>query len=230
MRKLNSRSAIYEYTSIVGKALSSSSRLELLDLLCQGEKSVEALAELAGLNVKITSAHLKVLKTARLVEGRRDGRFIYYRVVDHSVAAFWSKFRDLAQSRFLEIQQIVKQFASDPASMCSYDRKTLLKQAKEGDVIVLDVRPREEYAAGHIPYARSIPLVELKKHLSTLDPSKEVVAYCRGPYCVLSSDAVELLRKKGFRATKITDGISEWLAAGFKIENGERTSARRSRA
>jgi len=215
------KSAIYEYTALVGKALSSPSRLELLDLLCQGEKSVEVLAEQAGLNVKITSAHLKVLKAARLVETNRSGRFIYYRAADHAVAAFWAKFRDLAQSRFLEIQQLIKQLGSDASSLHSYDRKTLLRQAKKGDVIVIDVRPKEEYASGHLPFARSIPLAELKKRLSTLDPSKEVVAYCRGPYCVLSHEAVELLKKRGFRASRMNDGVSDWLAAGLPVEQGE---------
>lgn len=221
MKNKSLKAAIYEHTALVGKALSSPSRLELLDLLCQSEKSVDALAEQAGLNVKITSAHLKVLKAARLVEARRDGRFIYYRAADRAVATFWAKFRDLAQSRFLEIQQIAKAFDSDPDSMCPYDRKTLLKQAREGDVVVIDVRPSEEYVAGHLPYARSVPLAELKKRLATLDPSKEVVAYCRGPYCVLSHEAVELLRKKGFRATRISDGVSDWLAAGLPIEQSK---------
>lgn len=222
MKKRNPKTAIYEYTSLVGKALSSPSRLELLDLLCQGEKSVEALAGQAGLNVKITSAHLKVLKAARLVVAHRAGRFIYYRAADPAVGAFWAKLRTLAESRFLEIQKIAGQFIPDSTEMSPYDRKTLLRKARDGDVIVIDVRPPEEFAAGHFPYARSMPLSELKKHLATLDPGKEVVAYCRGPYCVLSHEAVGVLRKKGFRASRTRDGVSEWLAAGLPIEkNGE---------
>ncbi|MBI2707631.1 MAG: metalloregulator ArsR/SmtB family transcription factor [Proteobacteria bacterium] len=221
MTSINSKAEIYKYTALVGKALSSPSRLELLDLLCQGEKSVEALANQAGLNVKITSAHLKVMKAARIVETHRDGRFIYYRIVDKTVAAFWAKFRDLAQRRFLEIQQLVKLLNLDSSSLQPYDRKSLLKQARKGDVIVIDVRPIEEYSAGHLPYARSIPLSELKKKLSTLDPTKEVVAYCRGPYCVLSHEAVELLKKNGFRASRMSDGVSDWLAAGLPVEQSE---------
>ena len=221
MSEKNPKTAIYEYTALVGKALSSPSRLELLDLLCQGEKSVEILAEKAGLNVKITSAHLKVLKTARLVEFRRDGRFIHYRATDPAVTSFWVKFRNLAESRFLEIQQIAKQFISSTDQICPYDRKTLLRRAKDGDVVVIDVRPQEEFLAGHLPFARSMPLAELKKRLSTLDPKKEIVAYCRGPYCVLSHEAVEILQKKGFRASRITDGVIDWLAAGLPVEKCE---------
>ena len=171
-----------------------------------------------GLNVKITSAHLKVLKTARLVESRRDGRFIHYCATDPAVTSFWVNFRNLAESRFLEIQQIAKQFISSAGQMCPYNRKTLLKRAKDGDVVVIDVRPKEEYSAGHLPYARSIPLAELKKRLSTLNSKKEIVAYCRGPYCVLSHEAVELLQMKGFRASRITDGVSDWGAAGLPVE------------
>ncbi len=221
MNEKNSKIAIYEYTSLVGKALSSPSRLELLDLLCQGEKSVDALAEQAGLNVKITSAHLKVLKTARLVESRRDGRFIHYCATDPAVISLWVKFRNLAESRFLEIQKIAKQFTLGIDHICPYDRRTLLRQAKNGNVIVIDVRPYGEFSAGHLPFARSIPLAELKKHLSTLDPAKEIVAYCRGPYCILSHEAVEFLQKRGFRASRITDGVTDWVTAGLPVERSQ---------
>lgn len=216
--KSSKKNGIYEYTSLVGKALSSPSRLHLLDLLCQGKKSVEMLAEQAGLNVKITSAHLKTLKAARLVESVRDGRFIYYRVADDRVSDFFVKLRNLAHHRFLEVQKMASEFEKNSSDLYPFDRKTLLKQAKNGDVIVIDVRPNDEYTAAHLPYARSIPLSELKKHLSKLDSKKEIVAYCRGPYCVLSHDAVKILRKKGFRATRVTDGVTDWQAAGLPIE------------
>ncbi len=221
MKRTGAKLEIYEHIARVGKALSSSNRLELLDLLCQGEKTVETLAEQAELNVKITSAHLKVLKAARLIENQRSGRYIYYRVADQAVVAFWAKFRDLAQSRLLEIQQLMNQLNSGQNSLVGYNRKTLLRQAKASEVIVIDVRSPDEYASAHLPYSRSLPLQELKKKLSTLDPKKEIVAYCRGPYCVLSHQAVDYLKSKGFRASKIDDGVSDWVAAGLPIEQGK---------
>lgn len=222
MKRTGTKLEIYEHIARVGKALSSSSRLELLDLLCQGEKTVETLAEQAELNIKITSAHLKVLRAARLIENQRRGRYICYRVADQAVVAFWAKFRDLAQNRILEVQQLVEKLNFDPTSLIAYDRRALLRKAKVGDVLVIDVRSPDEYSSAHLPYSRSLPLKELKKKLSTLDTKKEIVAYCRGPYCMLSHQAVEYLKAKGFRASRINDGVSDWIAAGLPTEHGKR--------
>lgn len=209
---------IYEAIAQIGKATSSPKRLELLDLLCQSEKPVETLAAQAGIDVKLASAHLKVLRTTRLVETRKDGKHVFYRIADAEVAVFWVKLRKLAEMRSLEIQKVTEQYFQDRDSMVSMDYKTLLKKARSGDVVILDVRPDDEYAAGHIPYSRSVPLTQLKRKLSEIPKSKEVIAYCRGPYCVLSHEAIEILRRKGYRVSRLSSGVSEWAAAGLPLE------------
>lgn len=209
---------IYEAIAQIGKATSSPKRLELLDLLCQSEKPVETLAAQAGIDVKLASAHLKVLRTTRLVETRKDGKHVFYRIADAEVAAFWVKLRSLAEMRSLEIQKVTEQYFQDRDSMVSMDYKTLLKKARSGDVVILDVRPEDEYAAGHIPYSRSVPLTQLNKKLSEIPKSKEVIAYCRGPYCVFSHEAIDILRRKGYRVSRLSSGVSEWAAAGLPLE------------
>lgn len=218
MKQRDMKDHIYEAIAQIGKATSSPKRLELLDLLCQSEKPVETLATQAGIDVKLASAHLKVLRIARLVETRKDGKHVFYRVADSEVAAFWVKLRSLAEMRSLEILKVSEQYFQDRDSMVSMDYKTLLKKARSGDVVILDVRPEDEYAAGHIPHAMSVPLAQLKKKLSEIPKSKEVVAYCRGPYCVLSHEAIEILRRKGYRVSRLSSGVSEWAAAGLPLE------------
>jgi rhodanese-related sulfurtransferase len=216
---------IYEQFARVGKAVASPRRLEILDLLCQGEKTVEELGQHARIDVKNASAHIKVLRGARLLDSRRDGKHVYYRLADPAVGSFWLSLRSLAEQRLSEIRDVVQTYFDEPERMRAVDRRTLLERARRGDVVVLDVRPADEYANGHLPYARSLPLAELKRRLATLPRGKEIAAYCRGPYCVLSHDAVEFLRRRGFRAIRLDDGVLEWRAAGMPIESSKRKSA-----
>jgi|SRR5579864_6105189 len=209
---------IFDQFARIGKAVASARRLELLDLLCQGEKTVEELAAHSRIDVKSASAHLKVLRSSRLVESRRNGKYVVYRLADQGVVGFWLAMRRLAEDRLAEIGRAVESFFTERDTMSPVDRRTLLARAKRGDVVVLDVRPLDEYDGGHIPHARSLPLAELKRKCSTLPRDKEVIAYCRGPYCVMSLEAVELLRRRGFRATRMDDGVVEWKAAGMPVE------------
>ncbi len=209
------KNLLYEQVARIGKAAASPKRLELIELLCQCEKAVETLARDAGLSVKLTSAHLKELKAARLVDSRKDGKYVYYRLADPAVAAFWVDLRALAEERLLDLQGVLRTFVNEPEKLAPADSKTLLVKAKKGDLIVIDVRPQEEYQAGHLPYARSLPLPELKKRLSELPRNKEIIAYCRGPFCMMAKDAVALLRRRGYRAARLEAGVSEWRAAGL---------------
>ena len=211
------KDTIYEYFARIGKATGSPKRLEILDILCQGEKSVEDLAKQTQLDVKNTSAHLKVLRTARLVESRRDGKRVYYQIADATVTEYWMTTRELAEHRFAEIERTVKRFFHDRETMVTLDRQALLGKARRGDIVVIDVRPKSEYEHSHLPHARSVPLAELEQRLSSLPRNKQVVAYCRGPYCVLSLEALTILRSRGFKAFRLADGVLEWQAAGLPI-------------
>ena len=214
------KSALYEQFARIGKGVSSPQRLELLDLLCQGEKSVEMLAAEAGLSIKNTSAHLRVLRAARLVETRKEARYVHYRLADESVATFFVSLRTLAESRLAEVREVARQFLGGREEMTPVDRQRLLERARTGEVTILDVRPADEFRAGHIPGARSVPLDQLRQTLGSIPRDQEVVAYCRGPYCVLALEAVELLRAEGYRAARLEDGVAEWRAAGRPVEVG----------
>ena len=217
-QKRRVKNALYEEFARVGKAVASPRRLELLDLLSQGEKSVETLAEQASLGVKNASAQLKVLRAARLVETRRDGQRVLYRLANEGVARFWLSLRALGEAQYAEVARIAAQFFADPDGLKPIDRSTLVTRARRGEVVVIDVRPADEYVAGHIPGARSIPVAELEKRLTSLPKDRDIVAYCRGPYCVFAIEAVELLRRRGYRALRLEDGVHEWLAGGLPIE------------
>ncbi len=221
MAEANLKKAIYKQLSRIGKAVASSPRLELLDLLCQSPRTVEALAREAGLSVANTSQHLQVLHAARLVDARKEGLFVTYRLADQQVCEFYRTLRTLAESRLAEIEAIVRQFNQGRESMEAVEKQALLERVRRADVIVLDVRPTEEYRAGHIPGAVSIPLRELEAHLSKLSRRRKIVAYCRGPYCVLAVEAVKLLRAKGFRAVRMEQGVPEWRAEGLPVAVGE---------
>lgn len=211
---------LYEHFARIGKATSNAKRLEMLDLLCQGgEKTVEHLAHFAQLDVKNASAHLKVLRSAHLVSTRREGKFVYYSIADDMVSQYWLMTRSMAEHRFAEIDRVVKYYFNEREVMQPIDRRVLLGKARRGEIVVLDVRPREEYETGHLPHARSVPLSELERKLATLPRSKEIVAYCRGPYCVLSEEALGILRKRGFKASRLADGVLEWRTAGLPIEH-----------
>ena len=215
------KDAIYDQFARIGKAVSSPKRLELLDILCQGPRTVEVLAKETGLTVANASQHLQVLRAARLVETEKEGLFVIYRLADLAVCEFFRAMRLLAESRLAEVEQIKRQFLEGKEGMEPVNREALLGLVREGAVTVLDVRPAEEYNAGHISGAISIPLKELQLRLSDLPRDQEIVAYCRGPYCVLSVQAVEILRAKGFNAVRIEEGIQDFRAMGFQIAVNE---------
>jgi rhodanese-related sulfurtransferase len=210
---------LYEQVTRVGKAFASPKRLELLELLAQGEKTVELLAREASIDLKLASAHLRVLRESRLVEARRDGRFIAYRLSGPDVAELWARLHAVATEHLVELRMALDTIITDTERLTSETRASLLEKAERGDVVVIDVRPEEEYRNAHLPYARSIPLTELKRRLAELPQERNIVAYCRGPFCLMSNEAVTLLQQHGFQASKIGDGVAEWSAAGMPIEN-----------
>lgn len=201
---------LYEQVARIGKAACSPKRLELIELLCQGEKPVDTLAREAGISMKLASAHLRELRAAHLVETERQGKNVIYRIANRAVSDFWVAIRSLAEDRLVELRMALAQIESNPRELAPHDRETLVRLAEKGDVIVIDVRPPAEYEAAHLPFARSVPLDELKSRLADLPAGKTVVAYCRGPYCLMARDAVELLRKKGFDAVRLPEGVAEW--------------------
>ena len=214
------KDAIYEQFARIGKAVSSPKRLELLDLLCQGEKSVETLAKESGLSVANTSQHLQTLKAARLLNTEKEGLYVKYRLADEMVCEFFRSMRLLAEHRLAEVDMIKRRFLEGKQGMEPVNREVLLKRVLEGEVTVLDVRPVEEYQAGHIPGALSVPLNQLKDLLAKLPADQEIVAYCRGPYCVLAVKAVEVLREKGFKAFRLEESVQDWRALGLPVETG----------
>ncbi len=215
------KDVIYQQFARIGKAVSSPKRLELLDLLCQGERTVEALAVEAELSVANASQHLQILRAARLVEASKNGIYVTYRIADAAVGEFVRDIRVLAESQLAEVEQISRRFFQSRRGLEPVDREALIKRVRKGEVIVLDVRPAEEYRAGHIPGAISIPVQELKRRLLELPKEQQIVAYCRGPYCMLSDQAVELLQAKGFQATRLHEGVLDWRARGFHVTEGE---------
>ena len=209
---------LYEHVARVGKAVSSPKRLELIELLAQGEKSVDALAAELSVDIKLASAHLRVLREARLIVSRRDGKYVYYRLAGRDVAGLWVTLREVAEEHLLELRMVLERMVADPATLASIGREALLEQARQGAVIVIDVRPRDEFATAHLPFARSMPVAEIEQRLSELPRGKDIGADCRGPFCLLSDEAVALLAARGYRARKIPDGVSEWQAAGLPLQ------------
>ncbi len=215
------KDAIYEQFSRIGKAVSSPKRLELLDLICQGEKTVETLSKETGLTVANTSQHLQTLKAARLIKAEKEGLYVKYRLADEMVCEFFRSMRVLAEHRLAEVDIIKRRFLAGKEGMEPVNRDDLLKRVIEGGVTVLDVRPSEEYRAGHIPGALSVPLDHLKEILVKLPADREIVAYCRGPYCVLAVQAVEVLRENGFNAIRLEESVQDWRAMGLTVEIGD---------
>ncbi|MDN7676471.1 metalloregulator ArsR/SmtB family transcription factor [Burkholderia oklahomensis] len=209
---------LYLQVSRIGKAMSSPKRLELIELLCQGEKTVEALAAQADISVKLASAHLKELRQAHLVASRKDGKYVLYRLAGESVAGLWVALRTEAQERLVELQMALDAIVEHRDELHGMDRRDILKKAAAGEIVVPDVRPSSEYRVRRLPHARSLPLAELKKRLGELPKDVPVVAYCRGPFCLMAKDAVKLLRRRGYRAFHLTDGVAEWRARGLPLE------------
>ncbi len=204
----------------VGKSLSNGNRLELLEFLAQGERTVDELAKASGLTVANASQHLQGLRRSGLVKSRAEGQKSYYRLSDYSVVALMALLRKIAEENIAEIQVLIANYLSSIDDLEPVSRDELLKRAKKGAVTVIDVRPKHEYEQGHLPYATNIPLSELKKELKKLPRKKEIVAYCRGPRCILAFEAVEQLRSKGYKARRLEDGFPEWKLEGFPIEEG----------
>lgn len=210
---------LFEQFARIGKALASGRRLELVELLAQKEHTVGDLARLSDMSVANTSQHLKVLRSARLVEVRKQGLYASYRLADERVFRLWQALRELGENRIAEIDRVVDSFLTDRKSLKAISTEELKRRLKDRSVMVLDVRPRDEYCAGHIPGARSIPVAELEARLKELPKNREIVAYCRGPYCVLADEAVALLRARGRNALRLEQGFPDWKAQGFPVEH-----------
>jgi rhodanese-related sulfurtransferase len=224
MVKKSAKSRIYRELSKIGRALGSPNRLELIEILAQGERSVEALSRACGLSVANTSHHLHVLREARLADARRDGLFVHYRLSGPEVFALASMLRRVGEGNLAEVDRIVRSYFGPRDDLEPVRREELLERVKRGTVIVLDVRPAEEYRAGHVPGAKCVPLDRLEQRLAEFSEESEIVAYCRGPYCVMSYDAVAALRARGRRARRLVDGFPEWRAEGLPVEVGEEPS------
>lgn len=212
------KKALFEQFAQVAKAMSSGNRLEILEFLAQCEYSVEDLAKVMKLSVANTSHHLQQLRHAGLVTTRKEAQRVFYRINGEDVIELTNCLRRMAERQLAEVNHLVHTYLTSKDGMEPIPREELLQRAKEGSITVLDVRPPAEYAAGHLPGAVNIPLRELKKHLTDFDPGHEIVAYCRGPYCVLAFEAVKLLRDKGFRIRRLQDGYPEWKSAGLPVE------------
>ena len=210
---------LFEQFARVGKALSSPRRLEIVDLLAQGERTVEEIAGETTIPVANASQHLQVLKGARMVESRRDGLYAFYRLAGEEVFEVWRAVRGLGESCLAEIDWVVETYLKDRDALEVVGAIALMERLSDGSVVVLDVRPEEEYRAGHIPGALSVPVDALEAALQTLPKDREIVAYCRGPYCVFSDEAVKLLEARGYRARRLMEGFPEWRAAGLPVES-----------
>jgi len=229
-KKREFKARLFEEFARIGKALSSPHRLHLIELLAQGGRTVEDLAEETGLPVANASQHLQVLRTARLVSTRREGLYVVYTLADPQVFRVWQAVRDLGQARLAEVDRVVTEFLGRRSDMDAVSAAELCRRLREGDVVVLDVRPHAEYEAGHIAGARSVPIAELEKRLRDLSPDGEVVAYCRGPYCVFADEAVAALRAKGYRARRLAEGFPDWRSRGFPVEGGAEQGERKRNA
>lgn len=217
MKSQSPKLALFEQFADIAKTLGHAHRLDLLEHVAQGERSVDLLAQRTGLSIANASQHLQQLRRAGLVTARRDGKFIYYRLADNAVLKLLAALHRIAERNVAEVERILLNYFHDRDSLEPISRKELQQRLSKRSVTVLDVRPEDEFALAHVPGALNIPLTTLKKRLSELDSTKEIVAYCRGPYCVLSFEAVALLRKRGFKVRRLEDGLPEWRAAGLPV-------------
>lgn len=221
MEGREAKDRLYEAFAATAKAAASPKRIEVLELLAQGERTVDALARATGMGVTNTSAHLQLLRHARLVDTRKDGTSVFYRLAGDEVAVFIAVLRDLARSRLAEVDQVVRDYFGARDALEPVSRPELVERAERGAVVILDVRPPGEFAAGHIPAALSVPLDRLDDALARLPRGAQIVAYCRGPYCVLAVQAVERLRARGFQARRLDGGMPEWRLAGLPVAVGQ---------
>jgi rhodanese-related sulfurtransferase/DNA-binding transcriptional ArsR family regulator len=220
MSTRNPKLALFAQFAAVAKCLAHPHRLELLEQLAQGERSVEVLANRARLSIANASQHLQQMKRVGLLVNRREGKFVYYQLVDDTILDLLAALRRIAERNVAEVERIVRSYFNNRDSLEPISRAELLQRSRAGEVIVLDVRPEDEFALGHLPGAISVPLRNLEMRLAELDPAQEIIAYCRGPYCVLSYEAVAVLRARGFKARRLEDGLPEWRAAGLPVATG----------
>lgn len=218
MKSREFKDLIFQQFANVANAFSSPKRLEIIDILLQGEKDVETLSKQISASIANTSRHLQILKNSRLVDNRREGVRIYYRIADDRVFNCWKGLQLLAESRVVEIREVLKNFLEERNAMKTISKDELWSRVQSNDVIVIDVRPEEEFINGHIPGAISIPLAELKDRLNEIPIDHEIVAYCRGPYCVLSPEAIKLLKDEGYEALRLEESLPEWKSAGLPVE------------
>jgi rhodanese-related sulfurtransferase len=214
----NPKREVFANLARVGTALSSPTRIEFLELLAQAERTVEQLATLTGATVANTSQHLQKLRQAGLILGRKEGLYVFYRLAGDEVVGLLSAMSRVGETYVAEVERIMRLYFTQRDNLEPVKAEELLDRARKGLVTVLDVRPQEEYAAGHLPGAVNIPVTELEKRLNSLPKRREVIAYCRGPYCLMSYDAVALLRRKGFKARRLEAGMPEWRHAGLPVE------------
>lgn len=217
MTKRTQKNTLYEQVARIGKAVSSPKRLEILELLTQSEKTVETLTVELQVDVKLVSAHLRTLRQANLVTSRHEGKFRFYSLADPAIAVLIVQLRNLALNHLDELNAALQEFGTKPEDLTPLGREELLDKSESGEITLIDVRPADEYAAGHLPYARSLPVEELEGRLDELAQDKEIIAYCRGPFCLFADDAVALLKSRGFTASKTSDGIAEWCNAKLPL-------------
>lgn len=220
MSKAGFKQDLFKQFALVGKALSNGNRLELLEFLAQGERSVDALATISGLSIANTSQHLQQLRQTGLVANRKEGLKVYYRISSDDVISLLDNLRTVAEQHLADVDRLVDSYLTIKDSLEPVPREELLSRVRDGLVTLIDVRPAEEYSAGHVAGALNIPLSELEDRLKDFDTSREIVAYCRGPHCVLAFDAVNRIRKKGLSARRLEDGYPEWKIAGLPVETG----------
>jgi ArsR family transcriptional regulator len=220
MSSKSPKQALFVQFAAVAKAVAHPHRLELLEQLAQGERRVEVLADRTRLSVANASQHLQHMRRAGLVAARRQGKFVFYRLTDDAVLDLLASLRRIAERNLADVERVVRGYFQDRDSLEPVSRPELMDRLEAGLVTVLDVRPEDEFALGHLPGAINIPLGELEKRLADLDPKQEIVAYCRGPYCVLSYEAVAVLRARGFKVRRLEDGLPEWRAAGLPVDTG----------
>jgi len=212
---------LFDQFARIGKGLASGRRIEILDILANGERTVEALSEQVHLTIANTSQHLQILRDTGLVRSRREGTFVRYGLAAPEVYEFWTSLRSLAANRLAGVERLVEAYVGARNGLEPVSRKELYKRLRSGDrLVVLDVRPKDEFEAGHLPGAVSIPLAELERRLKQLPKNREVVAYCRGPYCAFAPEAVRVLNRRGYRARQLEDGFPEWSAAGLPVDKG----------
>ena len=217
MSTRNPKLALFAHFAAIAKSLAHPHRLELLEQLAQGERSVEVLADRTRLSIANASQHLQQMRRAGLLTNRREGKFVYYQLVDDSILDLLAALRRIAERNLAEVERIIRSYFLSRDSLEPISREELLQRSRAGEVTVLDVRPEDEFALGHLPGAVNMPLRKLERRLAELDPAQEIVAYCRGPYCVLSYEAVAVLRGRGLKARRLEDGLPEWRAAGLPV-------------